>query len=182
MEKYNTQLQYGMRVLFPVIPKGHFYPAEEVAEFTIGKYWNTDVDPNNYKVRLIPVEQKRYRDETVYSSDLRGMITMGLTTKVTVEFTYKIGSYSGLDYKDYKLFLSPLDIMELDHSKELCDDYEMTCDQERKNVTNVFVYNGWIFCQIKGSDKYYMSHCAIEHEADTIEEMQGIIELQYPLN
>lgn len=83
----SVQLSYGMKLLFPANPVSIFIPSmgialsssgnEEMTEFTVSKYWDDDTNPEAYKVKLLPTEDKRFGIEKVYSSDLKNMIERG---------------------------------------------------------------------------------------------------------
>lgn len=78
------ELKYGMLVTMEATPKGKFKYSQptiyEVTEFEVARYWEDDTDPNSYKVKLIPTDERFY-EEKMYSSDLKQMISNG-TVKV----------------------------------------------------------------------------------------------------
>lgn len=77
-----------MLVTMEAVPKGKGKlfsqpQPEETAQFRIGKYWEDDTEPNKFKVKLIPVEDRFY-EEQYYSSDLIQLIKGG-TVKIVAE-------------------------------------------------------------------------------------------------
>jgi len=84
----SIQLEYGQRIMFPTNPiRYSIAPGlgvsssdkQEMAEFSIEKYWPDDTDANKYKVKLSPVENTgRIPYEKVYSSDLKQMLFSGV--------------------------------------------------------------------------------------------------------
>lgn len=81
------KLQYGQKILFPTNPIQYSIAPGmgisssdecEMAEFIVDKYNSDDTDANNYKVKLVPVDQSgRIPYEKVYSSDLKKMLLDG---------------------------------------------------------------------------------------------------------
>ena len=79
------KLEYGMKLLIPVHPIEYNFMgmfgvsssnSEEIkTEFTVEKYWESDKDPNQYKVKCIPVDKSgKFGVENYYSSDLISLI------------------------------------------------------------------------------------------------------------
>jgi hypothetical protein len=96
MEKIT--LKYGMKLLYPcrpyhvVVPEMKFgltsssdEPEQVLME--VCKYWSSDTNPNEYKVKLVPMldmDKKRFPCEKLYSSDLVNLINDGTVTVIEV--------------------------------------------------------------------------------------------------
>jgi hypothetical protein len=92
------KLEYGMTVLFPCRPYhvvssklkfGLTSSSDEPVKILmmVGKYWESDIDPNHYKVKLVPIvedDKKRFPCEKIYSSDLISLIIDG-TVQIIVD-------------------------------------------------------------------------------------------------
>jgi hypothetical protein len=92
------KLEYGMTVLFPCRPFSIISPEmgfgltsssdkSEQVLMEVSKYWESDTDPNKYKVKLVPMmddDQKRFPCEKIYSSDLVSLINEGTVSIIKV--------------------------------------------------------------------------------------------------
>lgn len=92
------KLEYGMKLLFPLRPYSVVVPemgfgltsssdSEEQVLMEVCKYWESDTDPNKYKVKLVPMmedDKKRFPCEKLYSSDLVSLINQGTVSIIEV--------------------------------------------------------------------------------------------------
>lgn len=86
------KLHYGMKLLIPVNPIDYCFYGIGISssnskkvniEFTVEKYWESDTDPNIYKVKCIPVDKSgKFGVETYYSSDLKSLIERDKIIKI----------------------------------------------------------------------------------------------------
>jgi hypothetical protein len=91
-------LEYGMKLLFPcrpyhvVVPEIGFGLTSSSDEseqilMEVCKFWETDTDPNKYKVKLVPMmedDKTRFPCEKLYSSDLIKLIDEGTALVIRV--------------------------------------------------------------------------------------------------
>ena len=91
-------LEYGMKLMFPCRPYHVVVPdmmigltsASDESEqilMEVCKYWESDTDPNKYKVKLVPMmedDKKRFPCEKLYSSDLVSLINGGTVSIIEV--------------------------------------------------------------------------------------------------
>jgi hypothetical protein len=83
------ELHYGDIVEIecdPILPEHHFQAKmlggiaitssenKEKVKCIVLKYWETDTDANEFKVKLVPIESDKYFGKSMYSSDLSNMI------------------------------------------------------------------------------------------------------------
>jgi hypothetical protein len=92
------KLEYGMKLLFPCHPYHVIVPEmgfgltsssdeTEPVLMEVCKYWDSDTDPNKYKVKLVPImeeDKKRFPCEKLYSSDLISLINDNTATIIEV--------------------------------------------------------------------------------------------------
>ena len=87
------KLKYGMKLLIPVHPieynfMGMFGITSSTSElikteFVVEKYWDSDTDPNQYKVKCVPVDKSgKFGIEKYYSSDLISLIERNNIIKI----------------------------------------------------------------------------------------------------
>ena len=81
------KLEYGLPFVCHLSRKDNIDKIDEVI-CTVERYWNTDTDPNKYKIKLVPLNSKDkedYESETFYSVDFLSLVRQGIIREATIE-------------------------------------------------------------------------------------------------